>query len=284
MAGRAAKQSYLGRVIFPAKFHPGNNGKPYLTFTLYVDRLAVNKNKERVSGKFYCSYAVNGENDPVGHILCKVHNKENPNAGGLAGQQYKSVEVWVEGSEKLVEALDSNGQEVPGAYVKFLEFCTIQVVDSNVLSLYSAQFNQQKAAQPQQQQAMPQEVASSAPNVAPSPQPRQARAKQQQQVSTQQPDRTGYQVGDKLVQNGMVYELVSPQFMDASSWKLLGPAQASPTIVPPKPTPKPTPEPTTGNAPNPFAAIATTTSIKNMLEEEDIADDMPMFDSNKLPV
>lgn len=280
MAGRAAKQSYLGRVIHPAKFHPGNNGnKPFLTFTVYVERLAVNKNKERVSGRIYCSYVVAGENDPVGHILCKVHNKENPTAGGLAGQQYKSVEVWVEGSEKLVEALDSNGQEVQGAYVKYLEYCTVQVTDKDVMRLYGAQF---KSGETEEDSVATPQVAPNPfngqveqPNVAPSSQPRKtakqqatkAPASQATPLASTQPARSVWRPGDRLVKDGLEYELVGEDFNKASNWKLLGPAG-----VPTPPS-------------NTFNGFGSNTSIKSMLEEEDVTEDSPFFgDSEKLPV
>ena len=226
MLGRASKQTYLGRVIAPAKFHAGT--KPFLSFTLFVDRLAVGKGKEkeRTSGKIGCSYSLNGENDPVGLILCRIASKDDPAQGGLAGQAYKSVEVFVEGTERLTEVADKEGNTIPNAYYKSLDYCSLQVVDSDVLKLYKKHLEkdspqEESVEQPTTNTNPFTDNTSAAPQQNHVQQPTQAPVAQTRvvtQPAAQQPKKTGYQVGDKIMHNGTEFEFRGGNSADLKNW------------------------------------------------------------------
>ena len=233
MQGRASKQTYLGRVIAPAKFHAG--AKPFISFTLFVDKLAVNKAKEKSSGKIGCSYSIMGDNDPVGLILCRIASKEDPSTGGLNGVSYKSVEVLVEGTERLTEVTDKEGNIIPNAYYKSLDYCSIQVADSDVLKLYKNHIGKGSSTQ-QQEESPEQETANPNPftdtGAAPTQQrvvqqPTQAPAAQRTvtakpapvaQAQPAQQVKKEYKVGDRLVHSEVEYEFRGGNPADLKNW------------------------------------------------------------------
>ena len=210
---RANKQTYIGKVIHPAKYNNAGN-KPFLTFSLYVDSHAFNPNKkEKESARISCSYTPFNENDPVGKILCRIATKENPDVG-LGGNTYKSVLVQVEGQEKLVQVFNAEG-EATGAYYKNLEYCTVTVVDTKVLDFYY----QEKKAQTDSEESS-HEGDIGAPAVAPGV----VKAKPQtatRPVATQAARTTQkvYQVGDRIPHGGKMYEFTGGDSTNTANWK-----------------------------------------------------------------
>lgn len=253
---RAAKQSYLGRVIGPARYHEGHgNSRPYLSFSLFVDRLAVKAEdkKERASGRIYCSYSVQSENDPVATILCNIVDSKT-GAGNLNGHTYKSVEVWVEGNEKLTEvkAFDDKGQPLHGAYYKSLEFCTVQILDRSLIKLLRGEDVQ--GGSHTEAQA----------NVAPSSTRASASAA---------PNRKAYQAGDRIVNEGKTYEFLGGDQSNMSNWTLV---EDQPQPVAQK---APAPSGQVKQPSNPFKAQGTS-SIRSMLEDDN---DGPTFGAGNRP-
>jgi len=285
MSGRAAKQSYLGRVIAPAKFHDGhNNSKPYLSFAVFVDRLATKAEdrKERTSGKIYCSYSIQNENDPVAVILCNIIDSKT-GQGGLGGHTYKSVEVWVEGSEKLAEvaAFDANGQNLSGVYYKSLEYSSVQILDKNLVRL--AKGDNSEAASGEETSA-PAPSSFSQPNVAPSARP--AAAKPSGQVARPQAaatsSKSAVEVGSRTEHGGVVYEFLGGDPKNMSCWAVVdseGDAPVSPVATPEK---KVAANPFGAQKANPFAGNTmakkpTQSSVMSMLETDGVVEDAPMF-------
>jgi len=131
---KSAKQTYFGRVISPAT--PKDiNGKPILEFSIAIDNLVSFKNDqgqyEKKSLFIKCTYAPRGKNpalDPVVAILTRISTKDQTNTS-LAGATFKSVEVWVEGSEGYYENAD-------GKLYKNLRFCDVQVTDNTLLQAF----------------------------------------------------------------------------------------------------------------------------------------------------
>lgn len=273
MAGRAAKQSYVGRVIYPAMYKQGvNGGKAFLTFTLYVDNLTINPaTKKRESGKIGCTYTIYDDNDPVAMILCNIFKKDEPDRGGIGGNQYKSVMVWVEGSEKLTLVVNQDGTPVPGAVYKNLEYCTVQIIDQQVMAFYRAAFGQQgsddgEADMAPATTALPFQQATVAPHVmqqaAPfvqqpamaAPTPVQPQFVQQAAPQPQQPQqmptnnlvrgqqrttaqRRQYQPGDRLAdQQGRILEFVGGDPTNVANWSVVDqavqPAQVQAAAAP----------------------------------------------------
>lgn len=208
--GRALKQSYFGRVISPAKYFP-NNGKPFIAFSILVDNLAVDADKKRVSGKIQCSYAVVADNDPVPTILCRILNEDDPDVGGLAGQQYKSVEVLVQGDEKLTHVLDSEGEAIPNAYYKNLEYCMVQVTDNVILELYRRHIESEGELQ--------EDDGVQRPTRAPA---RNNFRKSTNKAAAARPKakpRPKYNVGDRLVHSGVEYEFMGGDENVLENWR-----------------------------------------------------------------
>jgi hypothetical protein len=201
--GKASKQTYFGRVIFPAERKSANN-KNFLSFYIFVDNLAREKGDDgswkQTSGRIQCSYTPRGNNpevDPVVAILTRVSSQKSPNQ--LAGLQYSSVEVLVEGTEKLVAVADKNG-----AYYKSLEYVDVTITDNQIIAAFrtfkegvtgqgQGQQTQQQpvqqaqqpaqtfapAQQPAQQQFAPAQAAPPAPQPAPQQPVQQAQPAQQ---------------------------------------------------------------------------------------------------------
>lgn len=261
MAGRASKQTYLGRVIYPAKYNAGK--KPWLSFILYVDNLALDPNKNKISGKITCSYSIVNENDPVARILCRIYNKDNPGKG-LAGTQFKSVDVLVEGNEKLTQVTDKDGNIVPYAWYKNLDFCTVQVVDKEVMKLYRAEFGNGTGRQDSQQesfednpyespapQVSPRQVQTEQPTTAPSP-----KAKVRQQ----------WQKGAVVVFEGKEYSFLGGDESLMENWA-------------------PVEQVVTKEPEVPFAQSVqnsgTKNSLKTLLEEDGVLEESPLFQATK---
>lgn len=275
MSGRAAKQSYLGRVISPARYHEGQNGsRPYLSFQVFVDRLAVKaeNKRERVSGKIFCSYSVQSEDDPVAFILCNILDSKT-GAGGINGHTYKSVEVWVEGNEKLTEvkAFDDKGQELNGAYYKSLEFCAVQILDRGLIKLLKGTSTSDNDE--------------NQPNLAPSSGSK-FNSRQTSQPSTQaeQKNRKSYNVGDRLTHNGQTFEFTGGDPSSASNWRTVEEtATAAPFAKQAAATTQAAPS--TSNPFKPSAVVAPTNSIRTMLEEDEGSDGPEFGDrANRPPV
>lgn len=257
MASRASKQTYVGKVIFPATYRNGvNNGKAFITFTLYVDGLAVNPaTKKRESGKINCTYTIHDDKDPVPMILCNIFNPKEPESGGLNGQQYKTVMVWLEGSEKLTLVMNQDGSPVPGAVYKNLEYCAVQVLDPAVLALYRAATGQAVEGSEEVEMAAPITMPFQQPNLAPqfaqAPQPQFVQPPMQvpTQTAVQQPApqlvttnlvrnttrqaapaRRQYQPGDRLADaSGQVLEFVGGDPTNVVNWRAV---QAAPQAAP----------------------------------------------------
>lgn len=252
---KAAKQSYLGRVIFPAKYIASSSGKPFITFTLYVDNHLVAADGNRGSARINCSYSISGEKDPVAMILCRIFNKEDPDAGGLAGEKYKSVEIWVEGNERLSEV-----QDKPGAVYKSLDFCSVQITDKEMLKLYKAHTSgsQEKEAT----------GAISKNTQAPTQAPTQAATS-----TTTKKKRKEYSVGEKVESNGKTYEFLGGDSKVLSNWKevvTVGENEeddALPFIAPMQRAGK---------------KVANTPSMRTLLEEEGVLEDSPFTATKNL--
>jgi hypothetical protein len=131
------RQVYIGRVIAPAKFYAGKgNKKSFITFTLSVANLASVKGErgyEKTSAKITCSYTVQSDTDMVATVLSNISTKDDPKTVGSGS--YKSVEVLVEGNERLVQVLNEDGSPGRG-YYKNLDFCLVTILDSNVKKLF----------------------------------------------------------------------------------------------------------------------------------------------------
>ncbi len=211
--GKSFRQTYFGRVIGPAKYWSGN--KPYLTFTLYIDGLLVDDEKNRVSGKIGCSYSVQGDSDPVAMILSRIYNKENPEKGGLNGETYKSVEVVVEGTERLSIVKDSDGNIIPGAVYKNLDYCSIQVTDNNILHLYKKHVEDSQPDNSVQR-----------PTSAPKTKTYQKKVEPVEEVETEEEEaneeeesENTYKVGDRETYKGVEYEFTGGDPADLKNWK-----------------------------------------------------------------
>ena len=197
--GRASKQTYFGRVIYPAEKKQYNN-KNFLQFYIYVDKLAKEKKNgkyEAVSARIQCSYFPRGNNpelDPIVAILTRVSCKEHQNS--LAGHSYSSVELVVEGSEKLV-AVEGKG----GAYYKSLEYTDVSITDNEVVKAYRRfRDAMQNGGQP------------SAPTQS-APVPAQTQAPQIQTPQTPQ-----YSIGDLATINGVYHKLINADATNPNSW------------------------------------------------------------------
>jgi hypothetical protein len=223
--GKSFKQVYFGRVIAPAKYHAGN-GKPFISFTLLVDNLAIGPDKQRTSGRVQCSYSIVADNDPVPTILCRILNAEAPGVGGLAGVEYKSVEVLAQGDEKLTQVLDANGEPIPNAYYKNLEYCTIQVTDNNILDLYrshvaSAEDNPQMEAVQKPTRAPGRFQAKTSGFIKSKAQDPSASVRPASPV--RKPVRPKYEVGDRLSHNGVLYEFQGGDPNNLDNWMEVAP-------------------------------------------------------------
>ena len=287
MSGRAAKQSYLGRVISPARYHDGKNGsKPYLSFQIFVDRLAVKAEdkRERTSGKIFCSYSVQSDNDPVAFILCNILDSKT-GSGSINGQTYKSVEVWVEGNEKLTEvkAFDSEGKELNGSYYKSLEYCTVQILDRDLVRLLKqGQDGSGHTTNSTEAQA----------NVAPSMGSRSRNAVQPQ-PQEQVANRTVYAVGARITDEGKTYEFIGGDSSSMSNWVVVTEDEPVTTAAPATPFAAPASTagspvksaPKTTASSNPFRpnANAGTSSIRSMLEEDGDSDGPQFGDPSSRP-
>lgn len=273
--GRASKQTYLGRVVYPAQFHEGvNNGKPFLTFTLFVDRLAVNKTKERVTGKINCSYSISGDQDPVAHILSRIFTQESPQ--GLAGQTYKFVDVFVEGSEKLTELCGESGKPT-GAYYKGLDYCTVQVVSPELVQLFKAHMGQDSqglvsgdsseesvSAQPARQANKVQQ-----PTIAPLPKAAPPPPSPQEEASPT------YKVGDILAHNGVEYQFNGGDPGKMQNWtpvRIVTLQQAAPAPVPAPQRAAVKTKVTPQSMPSAFSEALSDSGIKGSLPFEDETD------------
>lgn len=274
MSGRAAKQSYLGRVIGPAKYHEGqNNSKPFLSFAVFVDRLAVKaeNKRERISGKIFCSYSVQSEEDPVAFILCNVLDSKT-GSGSINGHTYKTVEVWIEGNEKLAEvkAFDDKGQPLSGAYYKSLEFCSVQILDKNLVKLLrpgaGGETDSESAAPPSQANVAP----SSRPVVKAAEQPAEQPAAQNRKV---------YAVGDRVTDKGETYEFLGGDQSSMSNWTVVDLSAAPAEKTPP--TPPPTAKPP--GVGNPFGKAANGGSTIRSMLAEDGNSDGPSFGGTSRP-
>lgn len=242
MLGHVSKQTYVGRVIFPAKYVAGvNGGKPFLSFTLYVDKLAMNKARERTSGRITCSYTITNDNDPVAHILCKIFNKEKPEDGGLHGQQYKSVNVLVEGAEKLTEITDPSGKVMSNAYYKNLDYCSVKILDDSLLQLLRQHLGQNTGPEVGVQVQVETSVGSNNPfsdqkQVTPPPpqvqQPTQVPAKAaapKQQSAKPAPAPTA-ELGETIIHNGVKYEFTGGDRNNLKNWRPV--EQSAPASAP----------------------------------------------------
>jgi len=131
------RQVYIGRVIAPAKFYAGNgNKKSFITFVMSVANLASVKGEkgyEKTSAKITCSYTVHSDTDMVATILSNISTKDDPKTMGSGS--YKSVEVLVEGNERLVQVMNEDGSPGRG-YYKNLDFCLVTIIDSTVKKLF----------------------------------------------------------------------------------------------------------------------------------------------------
>lgn len=259
-SGKTFRQLYFGRVISPAKYW-GDGEKPYITFDLYVDRLLVNANKERISGKIGCSYSVQGDNDPVALILCRVEDKENPETGGLAGESYKSVEVIVEGTERLTVVTNGEGEVVSRAVYKNLDYCSVQVTDNGVLDLFRKHTNAGNKRKDSEQR----------PTKAPVSTKTSKRQVQQEVVTKdEQQDEeepTTYKVGDRLINKGVEYEFIGGNSMDRDNWK---------PVKPKKTKVKTSPFDDDGETPTTHVKKAEQ-AFKDLLENDDVEDEEPVI-------
>lgn len=220
--GKAFKQSYFGRVIGPAKYWAGN--KPYLTFTLYVDGLLVDEDKNRTSGKIGCSYSIQGDSDPVALILSRIFNKDKPNEGGLAGKPYKTVEVVVEGSERLNVVKDADGNLIPGAVYKNLDYCTVQVTDNNVLQLFKKHQSEGTEDEDdgiQKPTTAPRSKGSfkkkSPPPVTDLETFEEEEGEEEEEEAAS--EESSYKVGDTIVHSGVTYKFLGGSAADLSNWE-----------------------------------------------------------------
>lgn len=244
--GRALKQSYFGRVIHPAQERQTKDGKTFLTFTLYVDKLVKNK-EEAESARISCSYTPISTPDPVGIMLANIFNKEDPDQGGLSGEQYKSVEVLVEGTPRFSQAVvdvDGEPTAIQNAYYVNLDYCSVLVTDNRVLELYRGEFSE-KSGQKQVTQTAAKKQVAEQPTVAPSKKKKtvieiDAKEEVEEEVTAseaadkvlgndeEEAHRTSYEVGDIIEHNGIHYKFKGGNAADVTSWQQI----ATPSIPP----------------------------------------------------
>lgn len=213
---RAARQTYAGRVIYPAKYIESK--KPFLSFVLYVDNHLVVNNNERKSARISCNYTLpdNFEKDPVAVVLSRIFSKEEPDTGGLAGTQYKSVDVLVEGDERLVEV-----EGKPGAVYKNLDYARVTIVDKHVLSLFRQEFNSNNSTESTEQETSSDskvERPSTAPTAKASTKAATTKTTSTQKTTTTKKE-PSYQVGDIVEHGGKQYKYVGGAVNAANSWQ-----------------------------------------------------------------
>lgn len=192
---------YAGRVIFPATERKFQNGKSYLTFTVYVNGALKTKdrnNKKGESLRVSCSYIPFDEKDSVAIILSNIASKDHPGQGGLNGQEYKSVEVLVEGAPRFGQVMDQNGSEVKGAVYISLDNCKVRILDRAILDLYYGEFGGNKGESSSEEPA-----SENVPTKAP----------------TQSTQRSGYKTGDRVKDaQGVEFELTGTDFRNPNHW------------------------------------------------------------------
>lgn len=224
---RAARQTYAGRVIFPAKYHEAK--RPFITFVLYVDGHLVSGN-ERKSAKISCNYSLpeKAESDMVAVILSRVFSKDDPDNGGLAGEQYKSVDVLVEGEERLVEV-----EAGKTAVYKNLDFCRVTIVDKHVRGLFNKEFNSNGEDKDNEET----ETQVERPNTTPSAKSNgSVKAKAATSTSKSQAPKTqtqGYQVGDIVQHGSKKYRYIGGAVNNTKSWEEVVEEEETDTGVPP---------------------------------------------------
>jgi hypothetical protein len=278
MNGKASKQTYLGRVIWPAEFHEGRNGgKGFLTFDIMVDGVAVAQDKTKLSARIPCSYTVQSATDPVATVLCNIATKDDPSAN-LAGYSYKTVDVVVEGSEKLTQVL-VDGKPVSKAYYKALEYCQVTIADKQVLAAYYESIKEEASdeAPPSRSQAptqAPVERKSAAKQTAkPTPPPAP-----EVEEEAPAPRKTSYKAGDRVTSDGTEYEYVSGNPEDITSWK---------EVLPEPPPPPPAKEiklpfgKKTLNTATAKTAGPVKTPTRKLLEDADGMNQPSPFDSEE---
>lgn len=199
---RASRQTYVGRVIFPAKLI--ETQRPFLSFMLYIDNHLVGPNKERKSARISCNYTLpkNYERDEVALVLSKVYSKEDPDSGGLAGKQYKSVDVLVEGDERLAEV-----EGKPGAVYKNLDFCHVTIIDKTVKALYRQEYAKDSEGKSENIESEENHV--ERPTTTPV------------QTKTPKLPETKYKIGEIVSSHGKKYKFIGGTSSSAKSWELV---------------------------------------------------------------
>lgn len=218
------RQLYFGRVISPAKFYPAaGNRKPFITFVLAVNGLASVKEGDRytrTSAKITCSYSIQSDNDMVATILSRISSDGNPQE--LGGQSYKSVYVGIEGSERLVQVTDSEGHNK--GYYKNLDFCSVEILDSNIKDLYKAETKPEATEDPEPQQPQkptlaPKSKVQVTKRVESAPVEEAPEAAAEESVA---PVESGYTVGDVITDpTGEEYRYIGGDAAVISSWQKL---------------------------------------------------------------
>jgi len=228
MSTKALQQSYIGRVIWTPKYVESK--RPFLSFSIHIDNHAFGLDKKKTSAKIQCNYTLpdNAAEDEVGVILSRITTKDEPDSRGLAGQQYKSVEVLVEGTEKLQEV---EGKK--GAYYKTLEYCRVTVLDNNLRNLFRQEMGQGKDTD----QSQTTETSYSEPerpksNVA----TRAVESPTTSPTVPSQPEKhpkSTWEIGAEVVHGSKTFKFIGGNPNDTSNWKELTPISKPEPELPP---------------------------------------------------
>lgn len=213
MSGKSCKQVYLGRVIYPAKYIEGNQNKPFLSFEICVDGVGWSQDKAKVTVKIPCTYTIQGDKDPVASILCNIRTKDEEDTACLGDYVYTTVDVIVEGNERLVQVVDGSGNHIPRAFYKSLDYCTVTVVDREVISAYYVSIGENKK--------LPNKKEIQLPNKAPVTfkKPLPNKATKEKEIEVTQVKRKGYKPGDTCNFGGKIYQYVGGIPEEISSWR-----------------------------------------------------------------
>lgn len=279
MAGKAFRQTYYGRVIFPAKYHASEKGDAFLTFVLYVDGLHVTRDRKRESGRLNCSYTIKGNDDPVARILCRIFSKDEEDNKGLAGQQFKSVDVIVEGSFRTAPVF-VNEQLVSGATFNHLDYCNVTITDKEIIKLYRQEFGGEEGSEDSSSASTStvQQPTRAPKQTVTQPVQQQQQAAAQTTQTAQAAERVTYEVGSRVTHEGKEYEFVGGDPSNIMNWKLVTPAPSVPFAKAPvaaKPAATQTAQASGGQQ-----------SVKSLLDDSaDVNQESPLFNSVKnLPV
>ena len=135
-------QTLVGRVISRPTITETKNGY-MLRFPVAVNSLVQEKGNyhNKKTGFVQCTYFTNTDirQDVVSLCLANIYDEET-DTGKLAGKTYKSVQVVVTGTPRLVETGIKGG----GFYYN-LEGVSVQIVDSLVMGLLRTHKEQQEA-------------------------------------------------------------------------------------------------------------------------------------------